>query len=261
MIGAIIGDLAGSVYEYGQVKNVSGVKMGKVIEDDAFISDDSILTIAIMDAIINKKDYGKTLREYVNKYKYDVPKNVPYFKTMFSPNLIKWAESNEIGKSFGNGAMMRVSPVGYLFNNEKEVMLNAIYATSPSHNTAEAVTSAEIIALLVYYFKKGYTKDYINERLNLNIIEPKLQSFNYRCDDTMDVCLYSIFNAKSFEDGIGLALSFGGDTDTNACIVGSVLEARYGVPEELKVKALNKLNPELRAVVEKVYENENSQSC
>ena len=124
MLGAIIGDLAGSIYEYNQIKKVSNVTINKIIEEDSFFSDDTILTIAIMDAILTKSSYEEKLKEWANKYINYLPDHKPYFKTTFSPGFTKWATSNVIGTSAGNGAMMRVSPVGYLFNTEEEQVIN-----------------------------------------------------------------------------------------------------------------------------------------
>lgn len=159
MYGAIIGDLAGSIYEYDQVNKVKSIKMNKLIEDNAFYSDDTILTIAILDAIVNKRDYGLVLREYIKKYKYSKLNYEPYFNTMFSPNLIKWSESNVEGNSHGNGAMMRISPVGYLFDTEEDIINNARLATIPSHNSKEAIEAATIVALIIFYLRKGLTKE------------------------------------------------------------------------------------------------------
>lgn len=102
MLGAIIGDLAGSIYEYDQIKNHKTIRVRDIIEDGAFISDDTILTIAIVDAIINKVDYEQKLKEYALQYCNKIPPNIPYFDTMFSPNFITWAKGNSQGVSRGN---------------------------------------------------------------------------------------------------------------------------------------------------------------
>lgn len=254
MLGAIIGDLAGSIYEFDQVKKHSNVNVNNIIEDNAFFSDDTILTIAIADAIINKKDYSQTLKDYALKYSDQVPKDIPYFKTMFSPGFIAWAKSGDVGKSFGNGAMMRVSPVGYLFDTETDVIENARLATIPSHNTFEAINLATTIALIIFYARKGFSKEEIIDKLNLEIKTPILEKFNYTCEDTIDVCLYSLFNSNSFEESIRTVISFGGDTDTNACIVGSMAEAMFGIDNVLKQKALLKIPKEFVEVLSKCYE-------
>jgi ADP-ribosylglycohydrolase len=253
MLGAIIGDLAGSIYEFDQVKKHKNIEIKNIIEENSFYSDDTILTIAIVDAILNKKDYSNTLKEYAIKYGNKIPNGIEYFKTMFSPGFMAWAYKKEQGSSFGNGAMMRISPVGYLFNTEDEVIKHSYLATSPSHNTKEAIDSATTIALIIFYSRKVLSKEEIINKLNLEIKKPTLTKFNYTCSDTIDVCLYSLFNSNSFEESIRTAISFGGDTDTNACIVGSMAESMFGINEVLKQKALSKLPKEFIDIINKAY--------
>lgn len=254
MLGAIIGDLAGSIYEYEQVKKHSNVFINNIIEENSFYSDDTILTVAIADAILNQRDYGDVLKEYALKYGDNVPIGIQYFKTMFSPGFMAWAKGNIQGYSFGNGAMMRVSPVGYLFTSEEDVIKNSYMATIPSHNSEEAICCAKTICLIILYLRKGFTKKEIIHKLNLKIRKPIVKKFNYTCKDTIDVCLYSFFTTNSFEESIRLAISFGGDTDTNACIVGSMAEAMYGIDEQLKQKAMDKLPTEFKDILKKCYE-------
>ena len=260
MLGAIIGDLAGSIYEFEQIKNCKPVKVDKIIEENSFFSDDTILTMAIADAILNNVDYETKLKEYALTYATQIPKVTPYFKTMFSPNFIKWAKSDYQGESSGNGAMMRISPVGFLFNSEDEVRKNAHLATIPSHNNIEAIESAKIISLIIFYSRQGLSKQEITKKLNLEIKQPLVTEFNYTCTNTIDICLYSLFNSNSFEESIRLAISFGGDTDTNACIVGSMAEAMYGISKELKTKAMSKLPNEFKKIIKDFYNTINNQT-
>lgn len=241
MLGAIIGDLSGSIYEYGQIKQISNIKINKLIEDNAFFSDDTILTIAILDAILNDKDYNKYLKEYANEFINYKPNTTPYFKTPFSPGFIKWSKENYIGESVGNGAMMRISPVGYLFDKEEDVIENAKLATMPSHNTKEAIDCATLIALIIFYARKGYTKDQIIKQLDIKLNYKPFTKFNFTCYETLDNCLYALFTSNSFEDSVSRVISYGGDTDTNACIVGSMAEALYGIDDSIKNQALNKI--------------------
>ena len=252
MYGAIIGDLAGSIYEYEQVNKVKSIKMNKLIEDNSFYSDDTILTIAILDAILNNIDYDLVLREYIKKYKNCIPNFENYFNTMFSPNLIKWSNTNLVGESHGNGAMMRISPVGYLFNTEEEVIKNVRLATIPSHNSKEAIDSATIIALIIFYLRKGLTKDEIYSKLSLNVEYKPFSKFNYTCEDTIGNCLYAFYNSNNFEDAIRKTLLMGGDTDTNCAIVGSMAEALYGVDESLINKVNEKIPSEFVKLLNKV---------
>lgn len=242
MYGAIIGDLAGSIYEFEQTKNIKNISTDIIIPKNGFYSDDTILTIAILDAILNKKDeyidYDKYLRDYINKYRDYHPDFSPYFPNPFSPGLMEWAKKEGVvGESKGNGAMMRISSVGYLFNTETEVVENAKLATSPSHNSEEAINCATTIAQIIFYFRQGMSKEWVFNKLNLTSTYTPFTSFNYTCSKTIGNCLYALYNSTSFEDAILKTLYLGGDTDTNAAIVGSMAEALYGIPKELKQQA------------------------
>ena len=253
MYGAIIGDLAGSIYEYEQVKQIKSIKTNNIIDDRAFYSDDTILTIAILEAILNDKNYDFYLRKYIDKYKNYKPNIKPYFDKIFSPNLIKWSGKNEEGISHGNGAMMRISPVGYLFDSEEEVIENVIKATKPSHNSKEAIESASKIALIIYYLRKGFNKDEVFNKLDIDIKYKPFNKFNVTCEETIDNCLYAFYSSNSFEDSIKKTLIMGGDTDTNCAIVGSLSEALYGINNELIERVNEKLPIEFVKILKKVY--------
>ena len=251
MYGAIIGDLAGSIYEYEQTKKIKGIEIDNIIEDNAFYSDDTILTIAVADAILHDKDYNKYLRYYIKKYSSYKPKFKPYFKTAFSPSLVKWASGNSVGVSIDNGAMMRISSVGYLFDTEEEVINNSRLATIPSHNSKEAIECATTIALIIYYFRKGLSIDDIYNKLNIKINYIPFTHFNTKCRETIDNCLYVLYHSNSFEDAIKKIILLGGDTDTNACIVGSMAESLYGIDKRLIDKVNSKLPKEFIKVLSK----------
>lgn len=253
MWGAIIGDLAGSIYEYEQVKSIKKVKQQETIPDKAFFSDDTILTIAILDAIEHDKDYEKYLKLYGKKYATYKPDFLPYFKTSFSPGFIKWLNNEKTGNSVGNGAMMRISPIGYLFESEEEVRKNSRLATIPSHNSEEAIKCSEIIALVIFYARKGLSKQEIIKKLNINPQYKPFETFNSTCSQTIDNCLYAVFTSNSFEQSINKVISYGGDTDTNACIVGSMAEAMFGIDSTLIDKAKSKLPKEFINILEKAY--------
>lgn len=260
MLGAIIGDLAGSIDEYSEFKDslkktinlkrrLERLHKKELIDDNSFYSDDTILTIAILDAIINNELYETKLKEYGLKYKDEIPKNIDYFEYMFSPGFIKWCKSNEPGTSIGNGSAMRISSVGYLFNDEETVLKEAKKATIPSHNSKEAVDAASAVALLIYLARKGLNKEQIKE-----IISTK---FNYKLDYDLEelrkiylfdstykvvpLCIYISLSSNSFEESIRKAISIGGDTDTIACITGSISEALFGIPDKYIDKVYKKL--------------------
>ncbi len=251
MYGAIIGDLAGSIYEYDQTREIKSINIDKIIEDNAFYSDDTILTIAIADAILKDCDYDKYLRKYVRLYSEYRPDFEPYFKRPFSPGLMKWAKESSTGASVGNGAMMRISPVGYLFNTEEEVIENSKLATIPSHNSKEAIDSATEVALIIFYLRQGLSLAEIYSKLNIELKYEPFTKFNTTCSETIDNCLYTLYNSNSFEDAIRKTIALGGDTDTNACIVGSMAEALYGINDELINQANSKLPKEFIKVLKR----------
>jgi len=251
MYGAIIGDLAGSIYEYDQIKKVKNIEIKNLIEENSFYSDDTILTIAILDAILNDKNYEKYLREYIKKYSNYKPNFKPYFKTTFSPSLMKWANNESVGNSLGNGAMMRISPIGYMFDSEIDVIKNVRLATIPSHNSEEALNCATKIALIIFYLRKGLNKEEIFKKLKIKPQFKPFTKFNYTCSETIDNCLYTFYNSTGFEEAIRKAIYLGGDTDTNACIVGALAEAAYGVSSELIEETNKKLPDEFVKILSK----------
>ena len=253
MLGAIYGDKAGSIYEFEQLKEITSINPKELILPNSFYSDDTIETIAVIDAIINNKDYEQTLRKYILDNIDYKPNFKPYFKNPFSPGTIKWAKGIGRNDSIGNGAMMRVSPTGYLFNSEEEVIENAKLVTIPSHNSKEAIDSATIIALMIFYFRNGLSKEEVFRKLNLLVKYEPFKKFNTTCKETLSNCLYAIYNSNSFEDSIRKTLLMGGDTDTNCCIVGSVAESLYGMNDIQKKDTISNLPNDYVKILKKVY--------
>ena len=253
MWGSIIGDLAGSVYEFSQVKEVTPVVVDELIREDSFYSDDTILMVAIVDAILNDRDYNKYLRQYGLEFIDYKPNVSPYFKTSFSPGFIKWLKGNEEGLSMGNGAMMRIAPVGYLFDDLDTVREESKKATIPSHNNSDSIKCAQVVASIIYLARSGHSKEEIIELLDLDISFKPFSNFNYTCSDTIGNCLYALFTTDSFENALREVISYGGDTDTNACIVGGMAEAFYGVDQSLVDKAKEKVPERFVKVLEKAY--------
>lgn len=253
MWGAIIGDLSGSIYEFEQSKQLSKISVNELITKDSFYSDDTILTVAILDAILNDKNYEIYLKQYIALYSDYRPDVKEYFNNPFSPSLMKWAKYDVVGQSLGNGAMMRISPVGYLFNTKSEVIKNARRATRPSHNCNESIDGATLVALIIYYARKGYSKEEIISKLNIKLQYKDFFRFNLSCSETIDNCLYALFNSNSFEESLKTVISYGGDTDTNACIVGSMAEALYGIDKDLIDLAKTKIPNEFVKKIDRGY--------
>ncbi len=241
MWGAIIGDIAGSIYEYDQLKKIKSISTNSIIPDHGFFSDDTILTIAILKAVLDNQDYASYLKKYATLYQDYKPNFSPYFKTSFSPSFLKWAHSDTIGTSIGNGAMMRISPIGYLFDQEKDIIENTKLATLPSHHSKEAIDCSTKIAMVIYLARSGFLKEQIITKLNLQLKFKPFQKFNTTCNSTIHNCLYALFTSHNFEEAIKTVLSYGGDTDTNACIVGSMAEAMFGIEEKWIHKCRKKL--------------------
>ena len=253
MWGAIIGDIAGSIYEYDQIKKVKHIDCDCLTPENGFFSDDTILTIAVADALLNKKDFATTLRDYGKKYQSYKPNAEKYFPTTFSRGFTKWINGDFQGESAGNGAMMRISAVGFLGFSEEEVLENARLATIPSHNSHEAVGSAQKVALIIHYSKKGFSKDEIIQKLNIKIEYKPFEKFNYTCSETIGNCLYALFSSNSFDESVKKVISFGGDTDTNACIVGAMAEAMYGVDKKYIDFSRSKLPDEFCEILDRMY--------
>lgn len=253
MYGAIIGDFVGSTYEFEQTKAIKSIKPECLILDNSFFSDDTILTIAIIDAILSGESYESKLKEYGLKYMDYHPNFNPYFKSAFSPGFVKWLKGNYQGSSTGNGAMMRISPIGYFFDSEEEVKREVLLATNPSHNSKEAIDCSNIIALIIFYKRKGLSKEEIIKKLELKYNKEDFIRFNMTCRETINNCLYVIFNSDSFEDSMFKMLSFGGDTDTNCAIVGSMAEAFYGIDERYIQKVNEKLPKDFVKVLSLAY--------
>ena len=253
MWGSVIGDLAGSIYEFSQVKGISPVVVKDIIPSNAFYSDDTILTIAVMDAILNDGDYEKYIREYGKNYINYRPDVSSYFKTSFSPGFIKWLNSDGVGFSTGNGAMMRIAPVGFLFNDLDTVREESVKAVSCSHNSSEAINCSKIISSIIYLARCGHSKEEIIDLLDLDIKYVPFSKFNTTCNDTIGNCLYALFTSSSYDEAIRKVISFGGDTDTNACIVGGMAEALFGLDNKLIEEAKGKIPKEFVKVLELGY--------
>ena len=148
---------------------------------------------------------------------------------------------------------MRIAGVGYLFNTEEDVIKNARLATIPSHNTNEAIECATVVSLIIYYARNGLDKEEIIRKLRLIFSYVPFKKFNMTCYETIGNCLYALFSSLSFEEAIKKVISFGGDTDTNACIVGAMAEALYGVDNILINKVREIIPADFSYKLDKAY--------
>ena len=253
MYGAIIGDLAGSIYEYDQTKNTREIKPRKILESDAFYSDDTILTIATLDAILENRSYKEMYKKYYQEFKNYKPDFEPYFKGTFSPGFAKWAEGKKEGNSIGNGTLMRMSPIPYIYGNTLAMYINLYDSVNTSHNSDEARIYALSLANFIVKANNPSLRDSLLNEEEFDLKYMPFTKFNTTCKETLPNVLYAVLTSRDFEEAILKTVSMGGDTDTNAAIAGSIAEGLFGIPDSL-IRDTNKyLPPEFVKKLEKGY--------
>ena len=272
MLGAIIGDIAGSKYEFN---NTFDYDFGMFGEGCDF-TDDTICTVAIADAILNGRSYQESLLDWCRRY--------PSPKGAYGGRFAGWIHSLDPQpyNSFGNGSAMRVSPVAWLFDDLSQVLEEAEKTALPTHNHPEGIKGAKAVAHAIWHFRKSRfseeSKDSENEETKglknenakaskdenetiqgfMSIARSYYEDFDTRvypkgkfdetCMDAVPLSFYLLSQASSFEDAIRLAISHGGDSDTIGAIVGSIAEARFGIPQEMKEKALSYLPDDMKDI-------------
>jgi len=277
MYGAIIGDVAGSYLEVLEAKSKKdkikrSVMERKIIMDrsvplftaNTSCTDDSVLTCAIADAILNNKDYGTTLKEYGLR-EVDMGLDM-YGRGRFGKGFVEWVNGDFIGESYGNGSAMRISPVGFLFDDLDKIKEESYKATFPSHNYPESFKAAEAVAVSIYMLnckiskeevKKYIERHYFSLKFNLEDLREDYQ-FTSKAIDSVPQAIYCFLESTDFEDAIRKALSIGGDTDTIAAITGSLAEAYYGVPEYLIEAVKPYIKDYMFPIIDKFYNKEKS---
>lgn len=242
MIGAIIGDIVGSRWEFNSTNDYDFRWLS--VEND--FTDDTICTIAVADALLHdSNDFGKYIHEWCRKY--------PYPTGGYGGRFAQWVHSDnpQPYNSFGNGAAMRVGPVAHWFDDEAQVLEAAKATALPTHNHPEGIKGAQTVALAIFkalgYNRASYQEApmHIDEILqacvefsgyDINMPKSSVQNkFDETCQGTVPVALKIISMAANFEDAIRMAVSLGADADTLGAIVGSIAEAIWGIPLELRM--------------------------
>lgn len=250
MIGAIAGDIIGSVYENEPIKS----KEFLLVRNDSRFTDDSVLTVAVANAIITGETYCQSIWDIGGRYP-----NAGY-----GASFIHWLKSANPApyNSWGNGAAMRVSPIAYAFESVERVLEEAKKSAEISHNHVEGIKGAQAVALSVYLARTGHSKlemkDIITEITGYNLeqtlseIRPKYR-FDVSSQGSVPQAIISFMESTSFEDAVRNAVSLGGDSDTQACMAGAIAEAYYdeGVPENIIETVKAKLSSELWSITEK----------
>mgnify|MGYP000996914183 FL=1 len=249
MLGAIIGDIVGSRFEWNNHRD----KDFELFTNGCFPTDDSIMSLAIAKAIIVSKPDFSVLSGNAVECIQSVGRNYPdcgyggrFYGWMFSDDPRPY-------NSYGNGSAMRVSAAGFVARSLEEAKLLSKLVTEVTHNHPEGIKGAEATAVAIYMAKTGSSifeiKDYINENyypMNFTLDEIRdTYRFNETCQDTIPQALQAFFESSGFEDAIRNAISIGGDSDTLAAICGSVAEAYYGIPDDIRKQALTFLDKDL----------------
>ncbi|MCB4791976.1 MAG: ADP-ribosylglycohydrolase family protein [Elusimicrobia bacterium] len=251
MIGAIAGDIIGSKYEFNNIKT----KDFPLFSPGCDFTDDSVLTVAVADCIINKKPFAKKLQEYF----------ISYPGRGYGGNFASWARYGEPEPyySWGNGSAMRVSPVGFAYNSIEKTLDMARKSAEITHNHPEGIKGAEATAAAIFIARteknKTNIKNYIKKKFGYDLsstvedIRPDY-TFNGSCQGTVPQAIIAFLDSTDFEDALRNAVSIGGDSDTLACITGGIAEAYYGsVPDHIKEWVKKILEPDLWNITEKFY--------
>jgi ADP-ribosylglycohydrolase len=251
MLGAIAGDVIGSVFEAFSTKRNDFPLFSPMSR----FTDDTVLTIAVTHSILEGTEYSAAFREFGLRYPYS-----GYGATFFE--WLHAAEPAPYG-SWGNGSAMRVSPVGFAFDTVEKVLEEAAETAAPTHNHPEGIKGAQAVALAVFLARSGASKRRIRDSISgrfgydlnrsLDQIRP-VYKFEISCQKSVPESLIAFLESEDFEDAIRKAISLGGDADTMACIAGGIAEAFYGeVPVHI-VEGTRKLVPDdLLEVVDRFY--------
>lgn len=248
MLGALFGDMVGSRFEWNNYK----AKDFELCHVDCRATDDSVLTIATAQALLDNVPFGDVYRCWYQRFPH----------AGYGRSFTAWAQGHSTGgyNSFGNGAAMRVAPVGWYGQALEEVMEVARQSALPTHNHPEGIKGAQAVATAIFLARCGKTKEQVKSWIEQNFgydlsmtpddIRPDY-TFDVTCQGSVPQALMCFLHSSDFEDAIRTAVSIGGDSDTIACISGGIAEAFYGgVPHDLAQWCLGNLAQSQRRVVE-----------
>lgn len=252
MLGAIAGDVIGSVYEAHPIKSMDFPLFGR----ESQFTDDTVLTVATAYSILEKCDYAEAFRTFGRRYP----------RAGYGGAFYHWLFSSQSGpyNSWGNGSAMRVSPVGFAFESVDAVLEEAERSASVTHNHPEGIKGAQATALAVFLARKGENKysirDDIEKRFTYDLsrtlddIRPGYR-FEVSCEGSVPESITAFLESKDFEDAVRKAVSLGGDSDTMACIAGGIAHAFYGkIPQEIVANVRERLPDEFLVIIDRFME-------
>lgn len=248
MIGAIAGDVIGSVHESAGTKT----KRFPLFTPDSVYTDDTVLTVAVADCLLTGRSYVDAFHDYFDAYP----------RAGFGGHFVGWAGRRQRKPygSWGNGSAMRVSPVAYARDTLDEVLTEAERSAAVTHDHPEGVRGAQATAAAVFLARTGASRDDIRSAVSdrfgydlsarLKDIRPDYE-FDVSCQGSVPQSILAFLESTDYEDAVRNAISLGGDADTMACIAGGIAEAFYGgVPTDVRAETLDRLDDRLRAVIE-----------
>lgn len=250
MLGAIAGDIIGSVYENMPIKRVD---FSPLFHVQSVPTDDTVLTVATAHALLTDRDYASAYRTFGRKYPH----------AGYGDSFLKWLGKNdkEPYNSWGNGSAMRVSSIGWASSSREEVLKEAKASAVVTHNHPEGIKGAQATALAIFLARTATSKQDIKrdveETFNYDLssrtideIRPSYK-FNVSCQGSVPESIMAFLESDSVEHAIRLAVSLGGDADTQACIAGSIAEAYYGpLPPDIIAEVRQRLPPDLMQVMD-----------
>jgi ADP-ribosylglycohydrolase len=253
MLGAIAGDIIGSVYEGKKSwHSAKTPHFDPLFDRKSRFTDDTVLTIAVAEHILRGVDLVDLLKDFARSYP----------DAGYGGTFRRWAESDDRAsyRSWGNGSAMRVSPVGFAYDDLDEVLLRARWTAEVTHNHPEGIKGAQATAASIYLARTGSSKDEIREYverkfqydldMSIDTLRP-LYTFDVSCQGSVPQAILAFLESNDYEHAVRLAVSLGGDADTIACIAGGIAQAFYReVPGPIREQALAKLDDRLRGVVE-----------
>jgi ADP-ribosylglycohydrolase len=266
LLGAIIGDICGSIYEFNNRKTTNPAKIDLInplvslsslvnvlMGRDFYyrFTDDSVLTIATAEVLLSKRDYAKTYKAWGNRYT----------RVSYGWKFRNWLHSNSLVpyNSWGNGSAMRVSPVGWAFATLEETLVEAKRSAEVTHNHPEGIKGAQSVAAAIFLARNGKTKQEIKKYVvstfgyDLNRTTDQIRpdyKFDETCMGTVPEAIICFLESNDYVHAVQLAISIGGDTDTLACITGGIAEAFYQeIPDELIQFANAKLTNEMKQII------------
>ncbi len=251
MLGAIGGDIIGSVYEARPTKSTAF----QLFSSGSRFTDDSVLTVAVAEVLLDAGDYAEAYRRYYRTYP----------DAGYGATFQQWASGAVDGPygSFGNGSAMRVSPVGWLLSSLEDVLEEAARSASVTHDHPEGIKGAQATASAIYLARTGANIDgiraFITEEFGYDLARTPDQirpayGFDVTCQGSVPESIICALTSRSYEDAIRLAVSLGGDADTMGAIAGSIAEALHGgVPDVIREQILARLDVPMAEVLERFY--------